>query len=136
MIRRIVDATMLVLTLSAVSAAGAQESARSRPTAPAPDKLDLRIPHITDLYTERQIQALLAPTFREFTEEVEVQGRREAITPTVWPGIAAPFWAIFNPTQAWRIIAPFPPDQARALAFNADVTTPYQRPAARTVTDP
>ena len=136
MIRRIVDATMLVLALFAVSAAGAQEAARSSRAARASDKLDLRIPHITELYTQDQIQALLAPTFREFTEEVEVQGRREAVTPTVWPGIAAPFWAIFNPTQAWRIIAPFPPDQARALAFNADVTTPYQRPAARTAGDP
>ena len=140
MINRIGAATLLVLTLSAVSIAGAQESVRARPTAQSPQQLDLRIPHITELYTHEQIQALLAPTFlqtREYSEEeVEVQGRREAITPTVWRGIAAPFWAIFNPTQAWRIIAPFPPDQSRALAFNADVTTPYQEPAARTAADP
>ena len=34
-----------------------------------------------------------------------------------------------------KLIAPFPPDQTRALAFNADVTTPYQKPAARTAAD-
>jgi hypothetical protein len=102
----------------------------------SPQKLDLRIPNITELYTYEQIQALLAPTFVENTEEVEVRGRREAVTPKVWPGIAAPFWAIFNPTQAWRIIAPFPPDRAGMLAFNADVTAPYQKPAARTAADP
>jgi hypothetical protein len=139
MINRIGAAPILVLALCAVSAAQAQESARPGPTAQRSEQLDLRIPHITELYTHEQIQALLAPTFletREYAEEVEVQGRREAVTPTVWRGIAAPFWAIFNPTQAWRIIAPFPPDQSRALAFNADVTTPYQRPAARTAADP
>ena len=139
MIRRIGAAPILVLMLCAGPVAGAQEGARVRSTEPPAQRIDLRIPHITELYTHEQIQALLAPTFREprdYTEEVEVQGRREAITPTVWRGIAAPFWAIFNPTQAWRIIAPFPPDQSRALAFNADVTTPYQRPAARTAADP
>lgn len=138
MINRIGAAILLVLTLCAVSVAGAQQSVQA-PTAQSPQPLDLRVPHITELYTHEQIQALLAPTFREsreYTEEVQVQGRRDPVTPTVWRGIAAPFWAVFNPTQAWRIIAPFPPDQSRALAFNADVTTPYQRPAARTAADP
>ena len=124
-------ATMLAMILLTVSIGEAQEISGARPAVQAPRKLDLRIPNITELYTHEQIQAFLAPTFREDTEEVEVRGRREAVTPKVWPGIAAPFWAIFNPTQAWRIIAPFPPDQTRALAFNADVTTPYQKPAAR-----
>ena len=137
MIRRTTTGTVLALVLVAASTAWAQGANRqTRPLTQNPEALDLRIPHITELYTHEQIQALLAPTFREYTEEVEVEGRREAVTPTVWPGIAAPFWAIFNPTQAWRILAPFPPDQARALAFNADVTTPYQQPAARTAADP
>ena len=139
MVNRIGAANLVGLMFCAATVAGAQDSVPARPTAQSPQRLDLRIPHITELYTHEQIQALLAPTFletREYTEEVEVQGRREAITPTVWRGIAAPFWAIFNPTQAWRIIAPFPPDQSRALAFNADVTTPYQEPAARTAADP
>lgn len=132
MIRRLCAATMLATVFLTVSISGAQEIAGARSTVPTPKKLDLRIADITELYTHEQIQAFLAPTFREDTEEVQVRGRREAVTPKVWGGIAAPFWAIFNPTQAWRIIAPFPPDQTRALAFNADVTSPYQEPAART----
>ena len=131
MIRRFRAATILAITFVAVSVGEAQEIYDARSAVQTSKKLDLRIPDITELYTHEQIQAFLAPTFREDTEEVEVRGRREAVTPKVWPGIAAPFWAIFNPTQAWRIIAPFPPDQTRALAFNADVTTPYQKPAAR-----
>ena len=136
MIRQSRVGTMLALTILAVSTGEAQETFGARTAVQTPKKLDLRIPHITELYTHEQIQAFLAPTFREDTEEVEVRGRREAVTPKVWPGIAAPIWAIFNPTQAWRIIAPFPPDQTRALAFNADVTAPYQEPAARTAADP
>lgn len=139
MIWRIGAATVLLSAFCVVSTSHAQEAARPRPYEQVREDLDLRIPHITELFTHEQIQALLAPTFlepREYTEEVEVQGQREAVTPTVWGGIAAPFWAIFNPTQAWRILAPFPPDQSRALAFNADVTTPYQAPAARTAADP
>ena len=131
MIRRFRAATILAITFVTVSVGEAQEIYDARSAVQTSKKLDLRIPDITELYTHEQIQAFLAPTFREDTEEVEVRGRREAVTPKVWPGIAAPFWAIFNPTQAWRIIAPFPPDQTRALAFNADVTTPYQKPAAR-----
>ena len=43
-------------------------------------------------------------------------------TPRVWPGIAAPFWALFHPTQAWRIFAPIPPDQAKDIG-NQKFTT-------------
>lgn len=133
MIRQFAATTMLAVTFLIVSTAEAQEASGVRASVEA-RKLDLRIPNITELYTEEQIQALLAATFQEHTEEVQVRGRRETVTPNVWPGIAAPFWAILNPTQAWRIIAPLPPDQTRAIAFNADVTTPYQQPAARTAT--
>jgi hypothetical protein len=121
--------------LLVMSTSKAQEISGAHSGVQTPKKLDLRIPDITELYTHEQIQAFLAPTFQEDTEEVQVRGRREAVTPTVWPAIAAPFWAIFNPTQAWRILAPFPPDQTRTWAFNADVTTPYQEPAARTAAD-
>lgn len=30
-------------------------------------------------------------------------------TQEVWGGIAAPLWAIRNPTQSWRILLPIPP---------------------------
>jgi hypothetical protein len=29
-------------------------------------------------------------------------------TRDVWPGIAAPFWALAHPLKAWRILAPIP----------------------------
>lgn len=140
MIRQFGVATMLAMTFLVVSTGKAQESANARAPVQSSRALDLRIPDITELYTEEQIQAFLASTFQEhtdqeYTEEVEVRGRRETVTPDVWPGIAAPVWAIFNPTQAWRIFAPLPPDQSRAFAFDADVTTPYQEPVARTATD-
>ncbi len=135
MIHRFSAAYMLAMMFLIVSTGQAQETSGARAPLQTSQELDLRIPKITELYTEEQIHALLAPTFQEHTEEVQVRGRREAVTPNVWPGIAAPFWAILNPTQAWRIIAPLPPDQSRTLAFNADVTAPYQQPAARTATD-
>jgi hypothetical protein len=31
-------------------------------------------------------------------------------TRDVWGGLAAPFWAIAHPTQAWRILVPIPPE--------------------------
>ena len=136
MIRLFAAAMVLAIAALTVSTAEAQAVAGARSAVQTFKKLDLRAPDITELYTHEQIQAFLAPTYQEDTEEVQVRGRREAVTPKVWAGIAAPFWAISNPTQAWRIIAPFPPDQAGTLAFNADITTPYQKSAARTAADP
>lgn len=114
------------------SAAAAEELAPLTPattsvvfkqnTAPA-GQLDLRAPDVTHLFTQEQIHSVLAGTFRENIEEVEVEGERDIpSTPRVWPGIFAPFWALANPTQAWRIIAPLPPDQTRGMQqarFNA-----------------
>jgi hypothetical protein len=58
------------------------------------------------------------------------------VTPNVWGGIAAPLWAVLHPTQAWRIFAPLPPDQARrAYNSKADATAPYQVTAARSARD-
>jgi hypothetical protein len=86
--------------------------------APPPKPLDLRPPDITKLYTPRQLDRLIAKMEAESIEEIEVEGARvppPTFTPRVWPGIAAPFWALFHPTQAWRIFAPIPPDQARDI---------------------
>ncbi len=84
-----------------------------------PRKLDLRAPNITHLFTSEQLNKILAVSFREDIEEVEVEGERERMpnTPTPWPGIAAPFWALFNPSQSWRIFAPLPPDQTNGLRY-------------------
>lgn len=47
-------------------------------------------------------------------DEVVVVGPRELapmrdVSQDVWGGIAAPFWAIMNPKDAWRIFVPIPP---------------------------
>ena len=93
--------------------------------AAPPKPLDLRPPNITQLYTPRQLERLIAKMEAENIEEIEVEGARippPTFTPRVWPGIAAPFWALFHPTQAWRILAPIPPDQARDIG-NQSFTT-------------
>jgi len=86
-------------------------------TAPPHKPLDLRAPQITQLYTSEELNRILATTFiREDIEEVQVESGREhqpTDTPSVWPGIAAPVWALLNPAQSWRIFAPLPPDQTR-----------------------
>ncbi|WP_129781029.1 hypothetical protein [Peristeroidobacter soli] len=98
--------------------------------APPRKPMDLRTPKITELFTSEELNRILATTFvREDIEEVEVEGirdRRPTNTPNVWPGIAAPFWALFNPSQAWRILAPLPPDQTQGLEYvRANATDSY-----------
>lgn len=99
------------------------------PTPPR-KPLDLRAPNITQLFTSEQLNQILAATFvREDIEEVQVEGerdRRPTATPNVWPGIAAPIWAMLNPTQSWRIFAPLPPDQTNRLQYvRANATDAY-----------
>lgn len=101
----------------------------TRPDTPPHKPLDLRPPDITQLYTSEELNRILAASFiRENIEEVEVERERERMpnTPTPWPGIASPFWALLNPTQSWRIFAPLPPDQTRGLRFvRANATDSY-----------
>lgn len=110
-------------------AAGTATAIAAKP-APPRKPLDLRAPQITQLFTSEELNRILATTFvREDIEEVEVEGERErrpTNTPNVWPGIAAPFWALFNPAQSWRIFAPLPPDQTRGLEYvRANATDTY-----------
>jgi hypothetical protein len=89
--------------------------------------LDLRAPSITELYSREELDRIVAASYvREDIEEVQVEsGRvRPPNTPTVWPGIAAPIWAVLNPSQSWRIFAPLPPDQTRDWSF-ANVLDSY-----------
>jgi hypothetical protein len=107
----------------ASSQADAEDKAAAAPPPPKP--LDLRPPEVTKLYTPRQLERLIAKMESENIEEIEVEGARvpaPTFTPRVWPAIAAPFWALFHPTQAWRIFAPIPPDQAREIG-NRKFTT-------------
>lgn len=121
--------------LLALTGATLAEEAAGPELASPPKPLDLRAPDINKLFTPAQIERALAGTRSLNIEEVEVEGPRvppPTFTPRVWPGIAAPVWALLNPTQAWRIFAPLPPDQARFPEGPRDMTEGYLEPAART----
>jgi hypothetical protein len=93
---------------------------------PQPKALDLRAPDITKLYTPRQLDRLIAKMEAENIEEIEVEGARvlpPTFTPDVWLGtFGATLWGLLHPTQAWRILAPIPPDRARDIG-NQTFTT-------------
>ena len=118
----------------------ADDEAAAEAPAPAPaQQLDLRPPDITKLYTRRQLERLIAKMEAETLEEIEVEGARvpaPSFTPRVWPAIAAPFWALLHPTQAWRIFAPIPPDQARDIGNQRADTEGYLEPIGVPPGDP
>lgn len=116
------------------AAAAAERTSPPANDPPQRKQLDLRAPDVTKLYTPEQIDRMLAKPVGKDIEEVQVEGergRRAPVTPRVWPGIAAPLWALLHPTQAWRIIAPLPPDQTRYMDTGPrDATTGFLEPAA------
>jgi hypothetical protein len=117
--------TALLIAASLALASSQADAEDKAAAAPPPKPLDLRPPEVTKLYTPRQLERLIAKMESENIEEIEVEGARvpaPTFTPRVWPAIAAPFWALFHPTQAWRIFAPIPPDQAREIG-NRKFTT-------------
>lgn len=129
--------TTLLIVASLAIANVARADDETAPTAPKP--LDLRAPNITKLYTQRQLDQLIARMEAKNIEEVEVEGARvpaPTFTPRVWPAIAAPFWALFHPTQAWRILAPLPPDQAREIGNQTFDTSGYLEPIGVPPGDP
>ena len=90
--------TTLLIVASLAIANVARADDETAPAAPKP--LDLRPPDITKLYTQRQLDQLIARMEAKNIEEVEVEGARvpaPTFTPRVWPAIAAPFWALFHP---------------------------------------
>jgi hypothetical protein len=96
-------------------------------------KLDLRPPKITEVYSQETIDRALRQARDPRTiEEVEVEGRREPApsrTPNIPGGIFAPFWALANPSQSWRILLPLAPDQAeRYSGPPPSATDPYRPP--------
>jgi hypothetical protein len=137
----VVTSAFVAAILISESAAAAEELALAAPataaklSATSTGQLDLRAPDVTHLFTQEQIHRVLASTFRENIEEVEVEGERDIpATPRVWPGIFAPLWAVANPAQAWRIFAPLPPDQTRGMQFaRVNVTDAYILEPAGTI---
>lgn len=133
------SALLLAMNVDAAEPANAagpatrvEQSAATTADAAAKKPLDLRAPDITKLYSAEEIKRFLSRTVDSDIEGVEVEGARthEAppSSPAVWGAIAAPFWALLNPTQAWRIIAPIPPDRAKYIGNDRpDATDPNLR---------
>lgn len=102
------------------------------PSQQAVRRLDLRAPDVTKIYSAQQLRSLLMQASGAELEEVQVRRPyTQPATPAVWRGIAAPFWAVLHPLQAWRILAPLPPEQTAGLQYQAlDATSGYLVPAA------
>ena len=128
-----------LLGLSLVAAARAQDTRpaaspgtdapqRAMTEAPAPTSVVARRGEPLDLLlTRAEMQAFIRhyelATGEVLTapiddEEVVVSAPGELapmrdVSQDAWGGIAAPFWAIMNPGNAWRIFLPIPPRSDR-----------------------
>jgi hypothetical protein len=136
---KLVPIALLLTSIAGVATADpsahSAQVAKAAAARPQPAcQLDLRVSDITQIFSSAQINHVLAPTYADTIEEIEVEGERVPLrpnTPNVWPTIAAPIWALLHPLQAWRIFVPMPPDQTRLMANEpADFTTGYLEPAA------
>src|SRR5687767_3166615 len=81
-----------VLLAATLALAGTMTRADDEAVEPPPQPLDLRAPDINRLYTQRQLERLIAKMEAENIEEIEVEGARvppPTFTPRIWPGIAA-----------------------------------------------
>jgi hypothetical protein len=133
------SAVLIAAGLALGAAAFADEEGAPEPPAAPAKPLDLRPPDLAKLYSRKQLEQLIAKMEAEALEEVEVEGARvppPTFTPRVWPAIAAPFWALLHPTQAWRIFAPIPPDQARDIGNEKPSTDGYLEPMSAPSGDP
>jgi hypothetical protein len=126
---------------AAVAAADNASAQTGSNSAQAPDsmraahRLNLRLPDITMFLSQEQIDSVLSKvTDRDMLEEVEVEGSRSQhvipTTPDIWPGIAAPVWALLHPLQSWRIFAPIPPDRAQYIGNAVPDATDSFRPVS------
>ena len=122
---------------------GCVASLAAEPEQTLAKPLDLKLPDITQIFTQEQINRILAGTRDPDTiEEVEVEGLRRRASPPNTPvissplvgaGIFSPFWALAHPTQAWRILAPLPPDQAQFIGNTPpDASDSYRAPTLPT----
>jgi hypothetical protein len=132
-------AALVAAGLALGPGAFAEDEPAAQPPATPARQLDLRAPELTKLYTHKQLETLIAKMEAEALERIEVEGARvppPTFTPRVWPAIAAPFWALLHPTQAWRIFAPIAPDQARDIGNEKPTTDGYLEPMSAPSGDP
>jgi hypothetical protein len=97
---------------SAAKPSATDAPAKTEPAKAAPRKLlDLRIGDVRKYMTPEEYEALINPQADE-RNTVIVKADAPLVPMKsqldVPGGIIAPFWALANPTQAWRIFAPIP----------------------------
>ena len=107
----------ILMACAARTDEGKPDLARSlNATSPARQPLNLLLTRSELLATVRNYEARTGEihTTPISDEEVEVRAppvlapMRDA-SQDAWGGIAAPFWAIMHPKDAWRIFVPIPP---------------------------
>ena len=95
-------AVALGLGLVAVSTSlHASAGIQLTPTQAEIQTIIARYPMQTGSAVNRQLEEIVV------TAPIEVLPVRDP-TRDIWEGIAAPFWAMLHPTQAWRIFLPIP----------------------------
>ena len=107
----------------ALTAAGAeptlQESLRATSAAREPLNLLLtqaELRSVVRSYEERTGEILTTPISDDDEVVVTAEGQRAPMrdrSQDVMGGIAAPFWALVHPKDAWRIFVPIPPKGTR-----------------------
>jgi hypothetical protein len=92
---------LLMVTLCAAAAAD---------PAPTRPPLDLRIRDVREYMTPEEFRANVQGTREQERNTVVVEGKAPLLPMKserpVPVAILAPFWALANPTQAWRILVP------------------------------
>ncbi len=91
--------------------APAKPAPKETAAKPATPRLDLRVGNVRNYMMPNEFrQAVTMPDPEKNT--VIVEGERELLPmksqQAVPVGIVAPFWAIANPLQAWRVLVPDP----------------------------
>jgi hypothetical protein len=127
---------LALLTSAFAAVASAQvESAADKSRSSTPSSIVARYPgSLNLLLTQSELRAFVreyeAETGQDLTTPIDdeevfvtapgVRAPMRDVSQDAWVGIAAPFWALANPRDAWRILVPIPP---------RDSDAPAERPA-------
>jgi hypothetical protein len=91
----------------ATAQSSSQNTKKVRPATTAP--MDLHAPPLSHVYSRQELQYIMAYDPDAIEDgEVSVKGSKSAVNVPVAPGnqLQAIPWALFHPTQAWRILTP------------------------------
>jgi hypothetical protein len=115
----------MVLAAAIVGASGATttEAADPQPTVQVNKELQLLLTRaeILAIVRRHRTDEEAAAAFKADADEVLVTAPGNLVpmrdpAQDAWGGIAAPFWAVMNPRDAWRIFLPIPPKSRQPAA--------------------